>query len=189
MASNEDISDLEAVDFRLGKLLVDCFSDLAPTGPAEWQRFIAREPKSKIFLAKNSDVQAVLRKLTQHEDEPERGGPDLPVVVYYREQGIAPDSNQHPQVIRAVRFDDQETIWDYDKAMRTTTIPITLTYSLLFLAWDRPTIDRMALAWWGHVIPLCRRHSGFSVQYKWNEDIVDVPCSINAPREILTSSE
>lgn len=76
--------------------------------------------------------------------------------------------------------------------MGCVSCPQTITkhpYSLLFLAWDRPTIDRMAIAWWGYILPLRRKRSRFLVKYLWNGDEVDVPCSISAPREILTSSE
>lgn len=190
--ANEDISDLQAVDYRLGKVLIDAYKDLALTGPVEYQRFIKRvqtDPKTAIGIAKNDDIQAVLKKIARHDDEPEVGGPDLPLIVYYREQGLSADMNQHPQVIGVTRFDDQDTIYDKDKAMTVTYIPVTLTYSILFLAWDRATIDRMALAWWAYILPLERKHSGFDVQYNFNGDIVDVHCSMNTPRDILTSSE
>ena len=188
----EDVSDLQAVDYALGKVLISAFKDLALAGPKEFQRFVARikeNPKSGIFLAKNDDVQKTLTSIAQFSDDPDKAGPDLPSIIFYRDQGIAPDSNQHPQVIGVARFDDQETIFGQDRAMRLTTIPITLTYSILFLAWDRATIDRMALAWWGHILPLTRRHSGFSVTYSFSGEVLDVPCAINAPRDILTSSE
>ena len=189
---HEDISDLQAVDFSLGKILINTFRDLALTGPKEFQRFVQRihdDPKTGIFLAKNDDVQNVLTRIAQYTDDPDKKGPDLPAIVYYRDQGLAPDMNQHPQVIGVTRFDDQNTIFGQDKAMRLTTIPITLSYSILFLAWDRATIDRMALAWWGYILPLRRRHSAFFVTYDFNDELVDVPCMINAPRDILTSSE
>ena len=76
-----------------------------------------------------------------------------------------------------------------DKAMRLTTIPVALTYSILMLGWDRATLDRMTLAWFGYIAPLYRKHSRFVVPYILDGERVEVRASISAPREVLTSSE
>lgn len=183
------ITDLQAVDFALGKVISDCFRAVAGEGPRAFRRFIARPDNEKIYYAKNDDVQRALRKLAHWEDEPARKGGDLPAIVYYREQGIAADPNQHIQVAEASRFTAEETLMNIDETMRLTTIPLTLTYSLLFLAWDRATLDRMAIAWWAFVAPLRRKHSRFTVPYTLDGEDFEVGASLNAPREILTSSE
>lgn len=184
------ITDLQAVDFAVGGVIAGCFGALAmDSGPKAFQRFLARPDAERIYFVKNDNVQAAMRKLAHLEDEPHRRGPDLPVVMYYREQGIAPDANQHIQVAEVTRFVGEETVMASDAAMRVTTIPLTLTYSILFLAWDRASIERMALAWWAHVAPLRRKHSRFTVPYTLDGERFEVGASLNAPREILTSFE
>lgn len=189
MANYEDITDLQAVDFALGGVIAGAFENLADNGPTAFRRFLARPVKDKLFLAKNDDVQAVLRKITAEKNDNGEKGLDLPCIVYYRDQGITKDQNQAITVIEATRFINETPVFAKDPAMRVTTIPVTLTYSMLFLAWDRATIDRMALAWWGYVAPLFRKHSRFFVPYKIDGEAVDVPASIVSPREALTSSE
>lgn len=189
MANYEDITDLQAVDFALGGVIAGAYEDLADIGPAGFRRFLKRPVKKKLFLAKNDDVQAVLRKITATENDSGEKGPDLPCIVYYREQGLTKDQNQAVSVIEATRFVSEETVMGTDKAVRLTTIPVTLTYSMLFLAWDRASIDRMALAWWGYVAPLFRKHSRFMVPYKLDGEEVNVQASLSSPREVLTSSE
>lgn len=189
MANGEYISDLQAVDYAFSGVIAGAFEGLGDDGPEAFRRFLKRPVKEKVYFCKNDDVQTVLRKIARHEGEPTKAGPDLPVVVYYRENGLVGDQNQKPVVLEVTRFDGSPVIYGQDNAMRLSTLPLTLTYSLLFLGWDRPTLDRMGLAWFGYIAPIGRKHSRFLVPYLIDGDQLDVPASISAPREILTSSE
>ena len=182
------ITDLQAVDFALGGVFARCYASCAQDGPKAFRRFLARPDNEKIFFVKNDDVQAALRKLAAREDDGGKQGFDLPVILYYREQGFSADTNQHIQVANVVRH-VEDGLMEKDAFMRITTVPLTLTYSVLFLAWDRASIERMALAWWAHVAPLERKHSRFTVPYTLDGESFEMGASINAPREILTSSE
>lgn len=197
------ITDLQAVDFALGDVIASAFACLAMEGPENYQRFLARELKEKIFYARNDDVQSILYKISKRQkgtgvnnsentEDKNVSSPDLPCVVYYREQGLVGDTNQKPVVFEAVRLAEGATEITGDgshNAMRLTTLPLTLTYSLLFLAWDRATIERIGLAWAAHTTPLGRKYSRFMVPYDLSGERLEVPASLNAPREILTSSE
>jgi len=192
--SGNHVTPMEAVDFALGRLIAECFRSLSPeSGPKAMQRFLARPDKEKIYVVRNDDVQAALRRLAGHEDEPttdkKRRTPDLPIIMYYREQGVAADPNQHIQVAEVTRFIEEETLFAEDAAMRLTTIPLTLTYSMLFLAWDRASIEHLALAWWAYTAPLGRKHSRFLVPYTLDGEKFEVGASLSSPREVLTSNE
>ncbi len=190
--SGNHITSFQAVDFALGGLIAGCFNSLSlESGPKAIRRFLARPDNEKIFFVQTGDVQAALRKLAGHEDEPGKQGtrPDLPVVMYYRDQGITADPNQHIQVAEVTRFAREERVMGMDTAMRITTVPLTLTYSLLFLAWDRASIEHMALAWWAYIAPLYRKHSRFQVPYTLDGEKFEIGASVSAPREVLTSDE
>ena len=192
--SGTHVTPMEAVDFALSELLAKCFRALSPeSGPKAVRRFLARPDEERIYIVKNDDVQTALGRLAGHEDEPATGGkrraPDLPAVMFYREQGFAADPNQHIQVADVTRFVEEETLLAQDAAMRLTTIPLTLTYSLLFLAWDRPSIEYLVLAWWAYIAPLGRKHSRFLVPYTLDGEKFEVGASLSAPREVLTSYE
>lgn len=189
MNNLNDITDLQAVDFALSKVISDCFNSCAFSGPKAFQRFLQRPNTEKIYYVKNDDVQTAMRKVAHLEDENKRGGGDLPAILYYREHGIAADPNQHIQIAEVSRFINEKTIMGIDAAMRVTAIPITLTYSMLFLAWDRASIERMALAWWAWAAPLGRKHSRFAVPYTLDGESFEVGASVNSPREILTAYE
>lgn len=189
MANGEYISDLQAVDYAFSGVIAGAFEGLGDDGPEAFRRFLKRPVKEKVYYVKNDEIQEVLRKIARRESEPGKAGPDLPAVVYYREPGLTGDQNQKPVVLEATRFDGSPAIYGQDKAMRMSTLPLTLTYSLLFLGWDRPTVDRMGLAWLGYIAPVGRKHSRFLVPYLVDGEQIDVGATINAPREILTSGE
>lgn len=184
------VTDLQAADFALGGVFARCFAACSPNGaPKAFQRFLSRPDKEKIYYVKNDDVQAALRKIAALENDNGRQTPDLPLILYYREQGFAADSNQHIQIAEAAGFVSENAGTGQNAAMRITAIPLTLTYSMLFLAWDRASIERMALAWWAYIAPLARKHSRFMIPYTLDGESFEVGASVNAPREILTSSE
>lgn len=189
-----DITTFEAVDFSLSGVIAGSFEAMNPDiGPIAFQRFLHRENKDKIFFSRNDDIQKLLHRIARHEnDTPKQRTPELPLVVYYRETGVATqDINQATQVVEVTGFTDktETTIFDETDAMRLTTIPLTLTYSLLFLAWDRPTLERMTLAWWGYLAPTHRKHSRFLVPYILDGEQFEIGASIISPREVATSSE
>lgn len=184
------ITDLQAVDFALGKVISDCFKALNPeAGPRALRRFLIRPDAEKIYLVKNDDVQTAMRKIAKFEDDPGHSGGDLPAILYYREHGITGDMNQRAQVAEVTRFIEEKTIMDHDNAMRVTTIPLTLTYSMLLLAWDRATIEQMAIAWWARTAPIMNKHYRFMVPYTIDGESFEVAAKVNTPRETLTSYE
>ena len=184
------LTHLQAVDNALAGVFADCFAAMNPdSGPEEFQRFLQRPNSDRIFHAKNDDVQATLRKLARWQDDPGHKKPDLPVLVFYREHGISGDMDQRTQVAEITRFIHEKTLMSVDDAMKITAMPLTLTYSVLFLAWDRASIEAMALAWWGYLASRERKRNRFLVPYTIDGERFDVSATINAPREILTAFE
>lgn len=69
-----------------------------------------------------------------------------------------------------------------------STIPVTLTYTILWCAWDKPALDKIVLAWFCYVAQRGRRNSRFYVPYLLDDEIINIPSSISAPREILADN-
>ena len=190
MADSEYITGLEAVDLALGGVIAKAYAGLAPDGSKAFQRFLKRPDKEKILRSKNDDIQATLRRIARNEMEPDKKALDLPLIIYYRDMTLTADQSQQTQVIEAKRYvKDAEGQENRMEVMRVTAMPVTLTFSMLFLAWDRATIERLALAWWGYIAPRYREHSRFEVRYMLDGELVEVPANLNSPREVLTSSE
>ena len=190
MANKEYLTDLDAVDLALGGVIALCYKNLAPAGSKAFKRFLKRKDQDKILKSRNDDVQTVLSRIARQKMEPDEKSLDLPLVVYYRDMGIAGDDQSKTQIIEAKRrvrsLEEEENRME---VMRMTCMPVTLTYSILFLAWDRATLERMSLAWWGYIAPRGRRHSRFHVRYQLDGEEVAVPASITSPRETLISNE
>ncbi len=190
MANREYLTDLDAVDLALGGVIALCYRNLAPAGTTAFKRFLKRKDQDKILKSRNDDIQTVLARIAQQKMEPGQKALDLPLVVYYRDMGITGDDQSKTQIIEAKRYiRTVEEVENRMEIMRMTCIPVTLTYSILFLAWDRATLERLSLAWWGYIAPRGRRHSRFHVRYLLDGEEVAVPASISSPRETLTSNE
>lgn len=178
MAEPNAISDLQAVDFAVGGIIVGAYDGLRDDKPEAFRRFLTRPPKEKIFRAENEDPPSLIRRIAQHNPG-KKNVPDLPVVAYYRSPGIVADQNQKPVVLDVERY-----IGGTDRAMRLTSIPVTLSYSLLWCAWDKPTLEKIALAWFAYVAQRGRKHSRFVVPYMLGTEPIEIPASISIPREI-----
>ena len=178
MAEPNAVSDLQAVDFAVGGIVVGAYEGLHDNKPEAFRRFLERPAKEKIFRAENEDPPSLIRRIAQHNPG-KKTLPDLPVVAYYRAAGITGNQNEKPVVLDVERRLDDEK-----RAMRLSSIPVTLSYSVLWCAWDKPTLDKIALAWFAYVAQRGRKYSRFFVPYKLGDEPIEIPASISVPREI-----
>ena len=121
MAEPNAISDLQAVDFAVGGVIVGAYDGLRDDKPEAFRRFLERPAKEKIFRAENEDPPSLIRRIAQHNPGKKRV-PDLPVVAYYRSPGIVGNQNEKP-----VALDVERHIDDTPRAMRLSSIPVTLS--------------------------------------------------------------
>ena len=107
MAAANTVSDLQAVDFGFGRVLVAAYEGLAPRGPAAFQRFLSRDNATKIFRADNEDLRTLLIRIAGKVSNG-NALPDLPVLAYYRSPGPLLGSSISPNSKRAFnnRFTD-----------------------------------------------------------------------------------
>ncbi|MGE9984882.1 hypothetical protein [Desulfovibrio sp. SGI.169] len=178
MAEANAISDLQAVDFAVGGVIVGAYDGLRDDKPEAFRRFLNRPARDKIFRAENEDPPSLIRRIARHNPGKKKV-PDLPVVAYYRSPGIVGNQNEKPVVLDVERHID-----DTPRAMRLSSIPVTLSYSLLWCAWDKPTLDKITLAWFAYVAHRGRKYSRFSVPYRLGSEPIEIPASISVPREI-----
>lgn len=182
MADANAITDLQAVDFAVGGVLAGAYDGLRDDRPKAFCRFLERPVKDKIFRCENEDPNNLIKRIARHETQ--KGGKiDLPIVAYYRAPGLVGDMNGKPHGYEVERYLD-----DNNRAIRFTPVTITLSYSFLWLAWDKPTLDKMALAWYCYVAQWGRKYSRFNVPYLLNGEPLEVGATITVPREILGSN-
>jgi hypothetical protein len=175
-----DTTELQAVDFALGAVIAAAFADLAPNGPANYVRFLSRPAKEKIFRTEHDDAKAFVGKIAA--DKKGAGTekrPDLPLVGYYRKPGL---TNGESTSISGNR-----QWWNehYLRAYGLTTLPVALDYTVTMCAWDKPSLDKMAVAWYYF---LARKMvTAFQVPVKIGGEVLSCNAFINDPKTIMLS--
>lgn len=107
MAAATTVSDLQAVDFGFGRVLVAAYEGLAPCGPAAFQRFLSRDKATKIFRADNEDLRTLQVRIA---GKVSNGNTllDLPVIAYYHFPGLS-ESDEKPRSYALTRYSDDRT--------------------------------------------------------------------------------
>lgn len=179
-----DITELQAVDFALGAVIAASFDDLAESGPGNFVRFLRRATTEKVFRVDHLDGADLLKKIAIDKkgataDAQKR--PELPLVAYYRKPGLT--NGDH----RAVAWN--KTVFDDEilRSYRLSVLPVSLDYSMTFAAWDKPTLDKMALAWYAYIARRGRVNSRFIVPSKVGEDVFETPANFLDPRTVMLS--
>jgi len=78
-----------------------------------------------------------------------------PVVAYFRKPGLS-NGDEHARALNKIAW--SETLL---ASLQISMLPVSLEYSMTFAAWDKPTLDKMQLAWYAFVAG--RRNSRFIV--------------------------
>ena len=117
MAAANTVSDLQAVDFGFGRVLVAAYEGLAPRGPAAFQRFLSRDNATKIFRADNEDLRTLLIRIAGKVSNG-NALPDLPVIAYYRSPGLS-GSDEKPRSYDLTRYSDEGTT-----KIKLTAVPV-----------------------------------------------------------------
>lgn len=175
-----DTTELQAVDFALGAVIASAFDDLAENGPANYVRFLQREIPAKIFRTEHADPKELIDKITaDKKGEGDSKRPDLPVVGYFRKPGL---TNGESVTVSGQRLRWNEQLLH---AYKLGTMPVSLDYAMTFAAWDKPTLDKLCLAWYARMTR--QKRVRFIVPAKIAGDILEVPAVINDPKQIMLS--
>jgi hypothetical protein len=177
-----DITELQAVDFALGAVIAASFDGLAETGPGNYIRFLQRATTEKVYRVDHSDGADLLKKISTDKkgagaDAQKR--PELPVAAYFRKPGLNNGD------ARAVAWN--KTVFDEEllRSYRLSVLPVSLDYSMTFAAWDKPTLDKMVLAWYAYIARKGRMHSRFIVPTRVGADVFETPANVMDPRTIM----
>ena len=174
MSATTEISELQAVDFALGDYISKAFIGIAPTdGPALFRQFLSADVKAKIFRTDESEPLGVLKEYMKkvspgNETETRDGKPvnikkmmgKLPIIAYGRKPGLQVDP-ERAYYSTSVSQPPEALALSTDKTHEVGIHPLTLTYTMLFLAWDKLTLDKMQVAW----VIYAATHSKFAVKY------------------------
>lgn len=182
MAECNHLTPLQSVDFAVGGVLLRAYDGLERIGPRGFQRFLERPAKGKIFRGDNEDLPSTFTRVAQKIGEEDQGADLLPLVIYCRPPGLV-SSDERPPALAQILYNDART-----QAMQLSVVPLTLTYDIAFLAWDKLSQEHLALAWHCFIAQPGRKNSRFVVPYRIGGEDVEVHASIVATRDILTEN-
>jgi len=162
-----DYSVIQAVDFGLGQKLATIYATGAMDGPRQWQRFLQRQPQHKIFRGDFDEPEGIVRAIEASAAHRQKAGqlssnsPALPLIAYGRKPAI--------EVIEPEAGDyqyDRHAITDSGQQLRLSFAMVAIEYRLTLMAWDKPTLDTMQLAWLFHVSNRAARGHKFDLAYE-----------------------
>ena len=181
-------SELQAVDFGLGRSIVSAFDGLAVVGPADYKEFIGRASNQQIFRhdfdAPHDFISAYVggRKGSKEVDANTTTNVlDLPLIAYCRKPGINNNEDRGGIIREKIRWSE-----DLENAFKLTVMPVTLEYKLMMLAWDKPTLDKLQLAWYAYLSDRKAGHHVFTVSYLIDEKPLEVNAFIRDTKAIET---
>lgn len=168
-----ELSELQAVDFALGGFIAAAFTGLSQeTGPKEWREFLGRTTAAQIYRH-DAESPAAFVKALQGSGLAKAGKQNalpLPVVYYSRKPGMT-NSND-----RSKPLDHRYVVADSLKHVyRMKFLRLDLDYSLTFVAWDRPTLDKMCLAWYAYITGADRAMA----TYRIGSETMEIPVTID----------
>ena len=172
-----ELSELQAVDFALGGFIAGAFSRYNPdAGASEWKEFLSRATNRKIYRTNFDEPVSFINKLLSAEKtSTDQGGtkknaPELPLVAYSRKPGLTNDDRAPEMLMPSFSgYNSQET-----NRYIFEVLPCTLAYTLMFMSWDTPSLDKLLVAWYAYV----KGHYTFEVKYKIGEDLFPVKASL-----------
>ncbi len=173
--SNE-LSELQAVDFAIGDFISKAFDGLSlTTGPKEWREFLGRSTAAQIYrhdAASPSEFVKALQASRKAETgtPPKRdNSPPLPAVYYYRKPGFSNVNDRSKQIRGRYLWNDALLT-----AYQIRLLHLDLDYTLVFVAADKPTLDKMAMAWYAYIVA----HDSGVAKFRVGSDIFDVPVTL-----------
>jgi len=180
----KEISELQAVDFGLGSHIAAAFTGFSDVGSVAWHEFLKRPVNRKIYRHETDGPQGFMKALqsSQKAEKTATSGErsnavELPVAFYFRKPGMTNSENNY--VIGG------KVVWTeaMAKSLNVMLMPVALDYQLFLLSWDKPTLDKMQLAYYAWIT----RHDKFVTKYKIADEVLDVNAYVIDHRTVTWS--
>jgi len=144
-----EYSTLEAIDFAIGKFLVNIYDNQPLNGPANWRSFLQRPTKKKILRGEFDTVSDILKTIESTEKHASQTGPvkanpvNLPLIAYTRKPSITVADPDAAAYLRDSTVLAPDGVTD----LSISLAQLSLEYQICMMAFDRPTLESMQLAW------------------------------------------
>jgi hypothetical protein len=191
MSNENEFSELQAVDFGLGAFIAAALNGLNDqAGPKGFREFLGR-PTNRQIYRHDAESPAEFLKAYRSAKTAEKtvaGAKlnlvELPLIYYFRKPGLTNGIDK--EMTRRGRFMFSESEDGLANAYKFMVLPLVLDYRLFFLAWDKPTLDKIQLAWYAYMV----RNETFTCRYRVGvEDVFDIPAHIGDHKSLLCTDE
>jgi hypothetical protein len=180
-----EYSELHAIDIAFGSHILAAFSGLAMDGPAEFQEFLARDPKKQVFRHDAADVQGFLKSYMASGESVSSIGTDkairttkIPVVNYSRQPGLVSDDENMGGIHNKLKV-----LFSGDLVgLNIRVLSVVLTYRLVFITRDKPALDKFALAWMAHTSDTSNQKHRFESHYTIGGEVLPIRAMIKNPK-------
>ena len=187
-----EFSELQAVDFALGEHIAKAYRFLSRgAGPESWRRFLMRPSNRQIYRVEHETPRELLQTLWASRKEEKPGNapgkvanlPELPLIAYGRAPGMSHDD---PGAVMQGAGLNRAYIDGANDVYRLAIFPVELEYKLTFAAWDKPTLDKLQLAWYAFASNVKAGNNAFRIRYRIaGEQFEGVRTVIVDPRKML----
>ena len=185
-----DLSELDAVDKALGCHIVDSLRVLSKNcGSHSMQKFLNRESYQQVFRGEAEDPRALVQSLRMYGSQKKAGGEfsssiQLPVIWYYRDMNMtSAEADDGNQWMGACVSSDGSP-----KKFRVSMSKFLLSYRIAFVAHDKNTAQRLALAWHFWVSDKVGGQHKFTVSYRIQDELFELPCVIQDPQTLTAEN-
>lgn len=189
--SNE-FSELQAVDFGLGAFIAASLAGMnAQAGPKGFREFLGR-PTNRQIYRHDAGTPAEFLKAYRGAKAAEKtvaGAKanlvELPLIYYFRKPGLTNGTDK--EMTRRGRYMFAEGEAGLENAYKFMVLPLVFDYKVFFLAWDKPTLDKLQLAWYAYT----SRHDKFTCRYQVGEaaDVFEVQAYLFDHKSLLCADE
>lgn len=185
-----DLSELDAIDKAFGAHIVASLKVLADSGSHDYRQFLQRAPNQQVYRVEADSPKSFIQVLTKHQKQENKqenknlNRVELPAIYYYRELGIETADAEHGNMLA------NEIGWtdDLSKSFRLSMNQLILNYRLVFVAHDKNTAQRLALAWHFYINNKENSQHRFTVPYTVQGEVFEVPCIIQDPQTLLATN-
>ena len=184
--SNE-FSELLAADISFGNHILGAWTGLsAAKGPAEFCEFLTRASNQQVIRHDADSCQSFLKDyIAAGKGKTTAAGgqlvnyPILPVCWYCRKPGLVSSEDMN----NAGPYNRWQTLWNdnEDVSLTARALILTLSYKLAFIARDKPTLDKLNLAWYSYVSDRRSGNHKFTVKYRIQDKDIDLKAEIIDP--------
>lgn len=189
--SKFDVSDLHTVDMAFGGLIVEAINAIDPEAcPYNLQEYLKRDSQRQVIRGDFDSPREFIRAVRRHqkqqkpEDLNKFNQATLPIINYFRPLGFESAPTEFASMVEAqTGFSD-----DLLQRSKVAINFLTLTYKVVFMATDRASVERMALAWHMHI---AKKRSGghkFEATYNFCGHDYEFPLVIEDPQTLQANS-